>query len=116
MKLDKDKLVMAAVIAVVVGGISLGWYCYRPVNNADFPDGTFWLCSNPKCNAETVLTMKQLGDHHAKHYGQPIPCPKCGAELLRADRCPDCKKLYPQQRNIAPLCPYCKKPPSPPKT
>jgi len=108
---------MALVVVLVVAGIAAVWWYWRPANNANFPDGTFWLCANPQCKAEIVLTMKQLGEHHEKHYGQPLLCPKCNKpDPLRADRCPDCKKLYPQQRNIAPLCPYCKKPPSPPNT
>jgi hypothetical protein len=62
----------AAVFFRPGGGTSHG------ENNANFPDGTFWICDNPQCGEQFTLTMKQLDEHHAKHYGEPLPCPKCG--------------------------------------
>ena len=104
----KQKLVMALIVVVVVAGVAAAWWYWRPANNANFPDGTFWVCSNQQCKAELVLTMKQLGQHEEKHYGQPITCSKCGKEMVRANRCPKCSKFYPQVRNVEPVCPYCK--------
>ncbi|MGE5610308.1 MAG: hypothetical protein ACM359_13725 [Bacillota bacterium] len=103
----------AAALILVTG---LGVWRWRPENNDNFPDGTFWMCLNPQCKAEFVLTMKQLGEHHEKHYGQPIPCPKCqGTQTIRAGRCTSCKKFYPLTPGLQ-VCPHCKKPVKPRET
>ena len=111
--MNKQKLVYAGVIAAVVAAAVIVWAVWRPSNNANFPQGTLWLCSNPKCSAEFRLTMQQLGEHYKAHYGERPKCPKCGSEAYRADKCPSCGKVFPQTRGGS-ICPYCGKPlPSP---
>jgi len=108
MKIQNEKIVMALVVVAVVAVAGAAAWMWRPANNDNFPDGTFWICKNPQCKGEFGLTMKQLSDHHVQHYGQPIPCPKCGkSDTIAAERCPNCKKYYPMQRDVH-ACPFCK--------
>jgi hypothetical protein len=110
----KERLGIGAAIVLVAAVTAVVAWNWRPANNANFPDGTFWICQNDSCHHEFVLTMEQLSEHHKLHYGQPIPCPKCGqAGAIRALRCPSCGKFYPQPRDPMP-CPFCgKMPPKP---
>ncbi|MEX2215929.1 MAG: hypothetical protein WD768_17590, partial [Phycisphaeraceae bacterium] len=78
-------------------------------NNANFPDGTYWICSKPDCKHEFNLSMKALSDHHEHHYGDPIPCPKCGtAGAVPASLCPHCRKIY-RTSTSSTVCPHCQK-------
>ena len=101
-------IVSASVVAIVVAA----WLgLRRPANNANFPEGTYWMCSNQGCGHEFNLTMKQLGEHHRTNYGQPVSCPNCKQPAVRAQRCPHCGKIYPMQRQATP-CPSCKQMPT----
>jgi hypothetical protein len=104
----KQKLTYAGVIAVVVVVALAVYAMWRPANNANFPEGTDWICTNQACKTTFKLTMKQLGEHHKAHYGEPVPCPKCGQRAIRADKCAFCGKIYPQIQGNN-FCPYCKK-------
>jgi predicted RNA-binding Zn-ribbon protein involved in translation (DUF1610 family) len=106
---QKQKLIYAAVITVVVGAVLAIWGFRRPPNNANFPEGTDWLCTNRTCNNHFNLTMKDLGQFYKTHYGQRPKCPKCGSEAIRATVCPSCHKVFPQARDMF-ACPYCGKP------
>ena len=110
------RLIYAAVIVVVVGGVLAFMAFRRPANNANFPEGTHWLCGDPKCATHYTLSVKELGEHHRKNFGKRPPCPKCGKEAFGAQQCVHCKKVYHQQRGMV-HCPYCGKmqaaPPTP---
>ncbi|HEX2971121.1 MAG TPA: hypothetical protein VHP11_02240 [Tepidisphaeraceae bacterium] len=107
----RDKLIGGGVLAAAALFTVVLVWSRRPANNDDFPEGTFWLCANPKCQTSFTLTIKELGQHHEKHYGQPPFCPKCqGTDTLRAEQCPHCKKVYPLARDWGSVCPYCRKP------
>jgi len=76
---------------------------------SDFPEGLFFLCGNPDCKAEFTLTLKQFGQHHEEHWGEPVPCPKCRAtKTVRAEKCPHCGRSFPLVREQI-VCPHCGK-------
>jgi hypothetical protein len=113
--MNRQRIILLTAALLVVAAVALAAWRWRPANNDNFPDGTFWICRNPQCHAEFVLSMKQLGEHHRQHYGQPVPCPQCGkTDTTRAERCPNCKKFYPMQRDLLP-CPHCQHKPAPPQ-
>jgi hypothetical protein len=97
------------VIIVVATAALVGvlWNLRGSENTPEQPEGTHWLCGNTSCKHEFGLSIAQLGEHHQKHYNQPVPCPKCGqGQTVRATKCPTCSRLYPQVRGGSP-CPYC---------
>lgn len=94
-------LIVGAILIYTSGGSEHG------ENNANFPDGTFWICSSPSCKHEFNLSMQALSDHHKAHRGEPIPCPKCNSDSTRANRCPHCEKYSVLQRDST-VCPHCK--------
>jgi rRNA maturation protein Nop10 len=96
----------AGAAIIIVTGI-LYWF-WRPANNANVPNGVWFLCTNDSCRNEFSMTMAQFSDHHAKHYGQPVRCPKCDSVAIKADKCPYCGKVFVMQRN-GDICPACGK-------
>lgn len=103
-------IVIGAVVLVAV----LAWALYRPANNANFPEGTDWLCQNPQCATSFNLTVKQLAQYNQEHAGEPIKCPKCSTTSIRGERCQHCGKVFPMPRDAAHRCPYCGKDNAPP--
>lgn len=108
----KQKLgVGAGILVFAFLGYSLWAHViHRNPNSADFPDGTYWTCSN---GHHFNMTMKEYGDYTAKHYGEPMVCPKCNAPAQRAIKCAKCGEYYPMQRegNKCPKCGTEYKPP-----
>ncbi|MCY2953861.1 MAG: hypothetical protein NTU53_18100 [Planctomycetota bacterium] len=105
---SQEKIVMGSVVVLAVFAIGYGAWKWRPANNQNYPDGTFWVCQNPACKNEFVLTVKELGEFQDKHYGQPVMCPKCKQQnTIGAERCPSCKKFVSRAQRAA-TCPYCK--------
>jgi rRNA maturation endonuclease Nob1 len=107
--MKKQHVIYGAVVLVVVGAALTVAALWRGPNNANFPEGTDWLCTNQGCGNHFKLTMKQLGEHYKAHYGQLPKCPKCGHDAVRAWQCANCGKVFPQTRGID-ACPYCGKP------
>jgi rRNA maturation protein Nop10 len=99
----------AGAMIVIITGITY-WF-WRPTNNENMPRGTWWICTNDSCKNEFSLTMAQFSEHHEKHYGQPVLCPKCKSVAVKADKCPSCGKVFVMQRNSN-ICPACGKPTS----
>ena len=97
----KGIVVAAAVLVAVVA-----WMLYSPANNANFPDGTDWLCLNPKCNTTTTLSIKQLAQYNEDHVGEPVKCPKCGTGAVRAEKCSHCAKSFPMSPHPQRLGPF----------
>ncbi len=99
--------------AVVAGGLLLigviVWANVRkpPPPPLLMPDGTPWVCKN---GHEFTLTSQQLADHQAKHSGEPVLCPVCGAESDRAVKCPHCEHMVVPGPAPDHLCPVCKNP------
>ena len=103
----------AVVVLVVAGVLAVRAWNDTAAESEDFPEGTFWVCTNPDCGAEFVKTIDELGAFYKEHRGAPIPCPKCGkTRTVRAIRCPQCKRFYPRtgRGREGPGCPYCKAP------
>jgi len=104
-------IIIGAVVLVAV----VGWWLYRPANNANFPEGTDWLCMNPSCGNTFNMSMKQLGQYNESHPGEPIKCPKCSTQAIRSEKCQSCGKHYPMPRDTEHRCPYCGKLQPPPQ-
>ena len=103
-------LVKGIVVAAVVLVAVVGWLLYSPANNANFPEGTDWLCMNPSCNNSFNMSVKQLAQYQKDHFGEPIKCPKCKTQSIRAQKCQHCSKTFPMSSDIQHRCPYCGKP------
>src|SRR5688572_23124833 len=97
-------LAAVGLIALVV----VFWRTREGENTPNAPDGTFWICSNDQCKHEFNLSVADLADHHEKHYGEPVPCPKCKKPAVRAEQCPHCKKILATGRGVV-KCPSCGK-------
>lgn len=102
-------LVKGIIVAAVVVVAIAGWWLYSPANNANFPEGTEWLCESPSCKTAFNLSVKQLGEYSAKHPGDPIKCPKCNTRAIRAEKCQHCGKHFPMPRDAQHRCPHCGK-------
>src|SRR5438105_4059765 len=88
-------IAVAVGLAVVLLGVVVWATVRRPANNANFPDGTYWVCKN---GHQFTLTVKQLGEWNKAHYGQSPHCPTCDAPAERAEKCPHCGAVFPAQR------------------
>jgi hypothetical protein len=111
--MDKKTLLAAGVVVVVVAVVAVFAF-RRPDNNANFPEGTEWLCTNKACGNHFRMTVKELGEYTRANYGKPILCPKCNQPAAGARTCSHCKKVHVQVRGMN-VCPLCGKPPPPPK-
>jgi hypothetical protein len=105
---NQKKVITVGAVALLILGGAGAWF-WRPANNDNFPDGLLYLCSNPSGKHQFMMTVKQLGEYHEKHYGQAVKCPTCGAEAARADKCHYCGDVHLQTSNGA--CPKCGKMP-----
>lgn len=113
-------LIIVGLVVIVVGAIAWGvytavdWATAHGDNDADNPEGIFFVCG--QCGHGFVLTVKQFEAHHKAHWGQGVPCPKCGAAKPRKGiRCPHCEGIFPHKRGAEKqICPGCRKPASPP--
>ena len=106
--LKNKKLVYGFVTASVLLAAVVAWWQLGSPNNENFPDGTDWLCSDPKCATTFKMTMKELGAHNKKNFGQPVPCPKCNKQAVRSTKCNHCGKWHPQPHEGY-KCPFCGK-------
>jgi len=111
----KRKWLMIGGILIVtcLVGYSAWSSFHKPANSVDLPNGTFWVCK--KCGNHFAMTEKALNEHQAEHYGEPLPCPKCGStDLIRSIRCQKCGEYYPMDRRGSELkCPKCGTPAAP---
>ena len=106
---DRQKQISVGAGVIIVIAIGLFAWFHRPANNANAPRGVWWICTNDQCKNEFSMTMAEFSDHHAKHYGQPVRCPKCNSVAIKADKCPSCGKVFVMMRNSN-ICPSCGKP------
>jgi len=103
---QKQISIGAGAAVVIITGI-VYWF-WRPANNENVPRGVWFICTNDSCRNEFSMTLAQFSDHHEKHYGQPVRCPKCDSIAIKADKCPNCGKVFVMQRN-GDICPACGK-------
>ena len=107
-------LVKGIVVASVVVVAVVGWMLYSPANNANFPEGTDWVCMNPSCKTVFNLSVKELAEYNKDHVGEPVKCRKCNTQAVRADKCQHCGKAFPMQPSVQSRCPFCGKSNAPP--
>jgi hypothetical protein len=107
----KDKLPFLAVLVLGMAGIAAILYfsLRSPDNNENFPDGTWWVCTNKSTPHEFSLTTKEVGAWHKDHYGEPVKCPTCSQPADRASKCKSCGAVSVWKRESA-SCPKCKAP------
>jgi hypothetical protein len=110
----KERLPFLAVLVLGVLGIAaLLYFTLRsPENNENFPEGTWWVCTNKSTPHEFTLSMKELGAWHKDHYGEAVKCPTCGQAALRASKCKNCGAVSAWTREST-VCPKCKTPIAP---
>ncbi len=102
-------LVLVAMLAVAAVGAWRTLYPYGD-NNREFPEGHFFLCEDADCAEAFTLTVKEFGRHHEEHWGDPVPCPKCGAKAANAEKCSRCDRPFPVVRyGQQAVCPRCEK-------
>jgi len=107
MKFGKKEAILAAVV-VALCGLAVFMNLRKSPADQNFPEGTWWICTNKDCKHEFNLTIQQVSDHHKSNYGQPIPCPKCKSRALRGDKCLHCGKPF-MARMTDIKCPHCGK-------
>jgi hypothetical protein len=92
---NRQKLMVAALIALIA--VALGFSLMRrgPDNAVDHPDGFHYVCRNPACKHEFTLTAAEFNDWVGNHPGEYIKCPKCGT--------PDAKRVGAKERSITPI-------------
>lgn len=99
---DKKTLGVGVAVGLVVLVVAVAAF-HRPANSVAHPQGTYWTCDN---GHSFLMTTSELSDFHTKHYGERIPCPKCGSrKTVRAYKCPSCGTVYPA--HDAKKCPQC---------
>jgi hypothetical protein len=105
---NAKKILVVLIAAVLLGGYV--WWYYRPASGSGgFPNGIVWICQNKECGNTFRMTEKEMAAHYQKHYGQPVPCPKCGkTDVARGMECPHCKKTFLKPRGES-NCPACGK-------
>jgi hypothetical protein len=107
-------LLCVALAALTVAGVLTVSNARRAdAETEDYPDGIPWLCTNPACGAEIVVTLDDMSDFFLENPDRNcLRCPKCGQyDTVRAARCPYCKRLYPRhlaRRGARNVCPSCR--------
>jgi len=118
----RERKFLIAALVVLVGLIVLSvwlrsgdWGRGYGDNNANFPDGIHFVCSDKTCEHGFTLTVKQWNAHHADDatYGTPAGCPHCGTDSIRADLCKTCRTYYPIAHDSSAVCPRCNPPAAP---
>ena len=107
MKLNRKEWLLLGVVVLLCAVAAFAIF-RRPAADQNFPDGTWWVCTNDGCKNEFNLSIGELADHHKQHYGEPVKCPKCKAEALQARKCTACGKVAVQRLGTA-KCPACGK-------
>lgn len=110
---DRKKLVLSitAVVAIILA-LTI-WLKSRPGASAIAPtDDFYYICKS--CNNHFGMSNSALNAFQKAHYGEPMPCPKCGStELIHAIKCTKCGEIYPEgNRGDDPPCPKCGHKPS----
>lgn len=105
--MTRDQKLMAIAGALIVLGLMAALPSLRrSPAAANLPDGAWWICSNNECKHEFVMSAREISNWQHDHYGEPIPCPKCGhAPAQRALKCKECGTVYPALN--ATQCPKC---------
>ncbi len=104
----KNRLLIGASIAAILVAIVYVARAWHPENNANHPEGMQYICQD--CGEAWTTSMKELGEHHKAHFGQPLPCPKCGkTKTVPAEKCSNCGTVFKADRGGGGTCPKCGK-------
>lgn len=109
---------IAVVATLVVGGV---WAFIggdeHGENDANSPDGNYYICAEADCGHEFTMTVKERAEYNKAHWGQAVLCPKCkrnDKSPIRAGRCKSCQRYFPVVQNSAKdTCADCDKPVGP---
>jgi hypothetical protein len=102
----KEKLLWGVAVVLLASGAVGAWSYLRNTNNANFPNGLLFVCSDDKCGHQFTMTTHEFGQFQEKHYGEDVPCPKCGKKAVKALKCPHCGAVSPMTRDLT-ECPKC---------
>jgi hypothetical protein len=105
MNLGQRQIAIAAGALIVIV-VAVFWWFRTPANTPNAPEGTWRVCTNKTCGHTFNMSIKEISEHHEKHYGEPIPCPKCKSESMPAMKCKSCQKVSAMQRGQT-KCPAC---------
>ncbi len=95
--LDNKPLVIGFGVLALAGVVLFVIQLIPGANNKTFPNGLDFICPN---GHEFNMTVSQMNEFYEKHYGEEVPCPKCGATpCRRAVRDPKTGKLHVPDRN-----------------
>lgn len=104
----KDQIVKVSAAVVLLGLAAVVFASWLRTDNSDVPlEDPAWLCLNPACKHEFVMSAKE----QLRLSKVGIPCPKCGSkETTGAFKCPNCSRLcLPVEHGSRPeTCSYCK--------
>jgi ribosomal protein L37AE/L43A len=72
--------------ALALAAVVMLWINLRPDSDSvDNSQASVWTCKS--CGNQFKVTLRDLNNFQAKHYGEPYPCPKCGStDILREAR------------------------------
>jgi ssDNA-binding Zn-finger/Zn-ribbon topoisomerase 1 len=102
------KLVIALLALAGAGVLFARWATQERSQYEDFPEGTFWVCTNVECQHEFTLSLEKVAAFYAENPDADMLCPKCGQPAVRATRCPFCEHSFPRVRGAGPIiCPHC---------
>ncbi len=100
---------LVALLGLACAAVLLArWATQDRGQDADFPEGTFWVCTSPQCQHEFNLSLDEVAAFYTENPDSEMPCPKCGQPAVRAKRCPFCERSFPRVRGSGPVtCPHC---------
>jgi ssDNA-binding Zn-finger/Zn-ribbon topoisomerase 1 len=105
------RLGVAVVALVGAVWLTVRWARQGRHQYEDFPEGTFWVCTNPECGHEFTLPLAEVAAFYDANPEADLKCPKCGQPAVRAARCPFCGRLFPRgsRGNRPRVCPHCER-------
>ena len=93
--------IVSTAVVLVAALVSSAWFTFHdPAASGQ----TLWICEN---GHKFNISAREWEAFQAKHYGEQVKCPECGAVAFRAVKCPHCGNDVP---GTGRYCPICKQP------
>ncbi len=108
---QRVKLVVALLLLAVAGFLIVRTILAPPEHGEDLPQGTFWICKNPQCQAEFNMSLAEVLKLRGPNGA--VPCPQCqDRRTVRGHLCPSCQRTYPPVGHSGKpdKCPRCGEP------